>query len=88
MNRATILGGLAALFLAGCLNTADNRELTGAAIGGGVGLLTAAAFDANAGWTVLSALAGATAGTMIARNTRNNQCAYANGDGTYRTGPC
>ena len=31
---------------------------------------------------------GAAAGTLIARNTRTNQCAYSNGDGTYRTVPC
>ncbi len=88
MTRATILGGLAGLMLAGCIDTSDNRELTGAAIGAGVGLIGATVFDANAGWTVLSTLAGAAAGTLIARNTRTNECAYSNGDGTYRTVPC
>ena len=83
-----ILSTAAALGLAGCLDTSDNRELAGAAIGAGVGLAGAALFDANAGWTVISTLAGATAGTLIARNTRTNQCAYANGDGTYRTVAC
>lgn len=88
MTRATILGGLAGLMLAGCLDTTDNRELTGAAIGAGVGLIGAAAFDVSTGWIVASTLAGAAAGTLIARNTRTNQCAYSNGDGTYRTVPC
>jgi len=88
MARPTILGGLAGLMLAGCIDTTDNREVTGAAIGAGAGLIGAAVFDANAGWTVLSTLAGAAAGTLIARNTRTDQCAYANGDGTYRTVPC
>ena len=88
MTRNTIIGALAGLALAGCIDTSDNRELTGAAIGAGVGLIGAAAFDAKAGWTVLSTLAGAAAGTLIARNTRTNQCAYSNGDGTYRTVPC
>ena len=88
MTRATILGGLAGLMLAGCIDTTDNREVTGAAIGAGAGLIGAAVFDANAGWTVLSTLAGAAAGTLIARNTRTNRCAYSNGDGTYRTVPC
>ncbi|MBC7133840.1 MAG: glucose-6-phosphate isomerase [Roseovarius sp.] len=88
MTRNMIIGAVTGLALAGCIDTSDNREVTGAAIGAGVGLITAAAFDANAGWTVLSTLAGATAGTLIARNTRSNQCAYSNGDGTYRTVPC
>jgi len=88
MTRNTIIGALAGLALAGCMDTSNNREMTGAAIGAGVGLLGAAAFDADAGWTVASTLAGAAAGTLIARNTRTNQCAYANGDGTYRTVRC
>ncbi|GAW33719.1 hypothetical protein RA2_00762 [Roseovarius sp. A-2] len=88
MTRNLILASLASLTLAGCIDTTDNRELTGAALGAGAGLLGAAAFDANAGWTVLSTLAGAAAGTLIARNTRTDQCAYSNGDGTYRTVPC
>ncbi|HAW49129.1 glucose-6-phosphate isomerase [Roseovarius sp. A46] len=88
MTRNTIIGALASLALAGCIDTTDNREVTGAALGAGAGLIGAAAFDANAGWTVLSTLAGAAAGTLIARNTRTNRCAYANGDGTYRTVPC
>lgn len=83
-----ILATAAAFGLAGCLDTSDSREVTGAALGAGAGLIGAAVFDANAGWTVASTLAGAAAGTLIARNTRSNQCAYANGDGTYRTVPC
>lgn len=88
MIRRTITLALVGLTLAGCIDTSDNRELTGAAIGAGVGLIGAAVFDANAGWTVISTLAGAAAGTLIARNTRTGQCAYSNGDGTYRTVPC
>ena len=88
MTRNMIIGALAGLTLAGCIDTTDNREMTGAAIGAGAGLIGALAFDANAGWTVLSTLAGAAAGTLIARNTRTNECAYSNGDGTYRTEPC
>ena len=33
MTRNTIIGALAGLALAGCIDTSDNRELTGAAIG-------------------------------------------------------
>lgn len=88
MTRNLILASLTGLSLAGCIDTRDNRELTGAALGAGAGLIGAAVFDANAGWTVISTLAGAAAGTLIARNTRTNQCAYSNGDGSYRTVPC
>mgnify|MGYP005849408539 CR=1 FL=1 len=82
------ISAAAVLTLAGCYSTYDNREVTGAAIGGAAGLITAAAFDASAGWVVGSTLLGAAAGTLIARNTRTGSCAYSNGDGTYYTAPC
>jgi len=77
-----------ALTLGGCLNANQQRDATGALIGGGLGFLTAKAFDADDGWVVLTTLAGAAAGTVVARNTANNTCAYATGDGRYREGPC
>ncbi len=88
MIRNLTIVTFASLGLAGCINTNDNRELTGAAVGAGAGLVGAAVFDANPGWTVISTLAGAAAGTLVARNTQTDECAYANGDGTYRTVPC
>lgn len=88
MIRNLTIAMFASPGLAGCINTNDNRELTGAAIGAGAGLVGAAVFDANRGWTVISTLAGAAAGTLVARDTRTDECAYANGDGTYRTVPC
>lgn len=88
MTRHLIVASLTSLTLAGCIDTSENRELSGAAIGAGAGLVGAAVFDANPGWTVISTLAGAAAGTLVARNTRTDECAYANGDGTYRTVPC
>ncbi|MEI4233372.1 glucose-6-phosphate isomerase [Roseovarius sp. D22-M7] len=89
MIRNILIASLAGITLAGCGTLPqDNRELTGAAIGAGAGLVGAAVFDANPGWTVISSLAGAAAGTLVARNTRTGECAYANGDGTYRTVPC
>lgn len=75
--------------------TACNRPLTdqektivGGVAGIGAGLLTANAIGANKNWTVISSLAGAAAGILVARNHHTNQCAYSNGDGTYRTAPC
>ena len=48
MIRTLIFASLASLTLAGCdALPQDNRELTGAAIGAGAGLVGAAVFDAN-----------------------------------------
>ena len=88
MNRSFMLASVASLMLAGCMTGVSDREMTGGAVGAVGGALLASAFDADAGWTVVSALAGAAAGTLVARNTARSQCAYANGDGTYRTVPC
>ncbi|WP_417726261.1 glucose-6-phosphate isomerase [Roseovarius sp.] len=88
MKRSLIIASIASLSLSGCMQGVSDREMTGGAIGALGGAAIASAFDVSAGWTVVSALAGAAAGTLIARNTAKNQCAYANGDGTYRTVPC
>lgn len=88
MNRSLILASVTSLALAGCMQGVSDRELVGGAAGAAGGALLASAFDADRGWTVVSALAGAAAGTLVARNTARNQCAYSNGDGTYRTVPC
>lgn len=84
--------GIAALALAGVtacdnLNDTQNSAL-GAAGGAAAGLLLADAFEANDNWTVVSALAGAAAGTLVARNAQTKTCAYARGDGTYYQAPC
>jgi len=85
---AIALACAAALTLAGCLSPYEERQAGGALIGGGLGFLTAKALGAGSGWVVLTTLAGATAGTLVARNTADNSCAYATGDGRYRRGPC
>ena len=78
-----------ALILAGCDDmTPRERTLVGVAGGAATGLILADALDANPEWSIVAALAGAAAGTMVARNTRTQQCAYAHGDGTYYTRPC
>lgn len=79
----------ATLALSGCAGLTPQQQLaTGAVLGAGAGLLTANAFNANPTWTVLTVLAGAAAGTLVAKNNQTGQCAYANGDGTYYTAPC
>lgn len=84
--------GLAAsgvLALAGCAGMSPQaRTVAGVAGGAAAGLITADALDANDDWRLISALAGAAAGTVVARNTRNDTCAYARGDGTYYRAPC
>ncbi|WP_137700000.1 glucose-6-phosphate isomerase [Marimonas lutisalis] len=82
-----IAGSLA---LSACMPMTEQqkRDVGGAVVGGAIGLITAKALDANDEWTVLTTLAGAAAGVMVARNSSNGQCAYSNGDGTYYTAPC
>jgi pectin methylesterase-like acyl-CoA thioesterase len=77
------------LVLAGCAGmTPEGRTAAGLAGGAAAGLITAEALDADDDWRLISALAGAAAGTVVAQNTENNRCAYARGDGTYYTAPC
>ncbi len=80
---------VAALATAACqpLSPQDRSNL-GLVGGAGAGLLLAGAFDANPAWTIGATLAGAAIGTQVARNTQTGQCAYSNGDGTYRVGAC
>jgi len=81
---------VSSIALSGCMemSTAEQNDLGGALAGGAVGLITAKALGANSNWTVLTTLGGAAAGVMVARNSNSGECAYSNGDGTYRTGPC
>ncbi|WP_322865559.1 glucose-6-phosphate isomerase [Aquicoccus sp. G2-2] len=80
---------VAALALAGCVNsTPESRTVAGVAGGAAAGLIAAKALNADKDWTVISALAGAAAGTMVAQNANTGQCAYARGDGTYYRAAC
>lgn len=80
----------ASLGLAGCYNTLtpDQQLAVGALGGAAAGLLAADIVNANSNWTVLAALAGAAAGTVVARNQQTGLCAYARGDGTYYEARC
>jgi integral membrane sensor domain MASE1 len=75
------------LALAGCTTSQQNATIATAG-GGALGALTAAAFTNNPGWIVAGGVAGAAAGALYARNQNTGQCAYSNGDGTYRVAPC
>lgn len=85
------LACVASLALTACMNrplTDQEKTIIGGVAGIGAGLITANAIGANKNWTVLTTLAGAAAGIMVARNHHTNMCAYSNGDGTYRQRPC
>ncbi len=87
---AITLASIAALGTAGCtgMTASDQNALGGGAFGATAGFLTAKALGSNSNWTVIATLAGAAAGTMVARNQSTNDCAYSRGDGTYYSAPC
>ena len=79
---------IGALALSGCMSTSQENQVGGALVGGIAGLAGAKILGANDNWTILATLAGAAAGTMIAQNSKTGECAYADGNGGYTTGPC
>lgn len=84
MSASTVM-----LLLAGCENlTTDQRTAVGLTGGAAAGLITADILGADNDWRLISALAGAAAGTIVAQNTTTANCAYARGDGTYIVAPC
>lgn len=86
--RMTV-AAVALVAVAGCENmTREGRVVAGAAGGAAAGLIAAEAFDADSDWKLISALAGAAAGTVVAQNNARNTCAYARGDGTYYEAAC
>ncbi len=88
-NQSLILVTLFSFSLAACEMTAEEERMTtGAVIGGGLGLVTAKVLGADTDWVIISTLAGAAVGTLVARNTATGQCAYSNGDGTYYQRRC
>ncbi len=89
MKTSLIAAATAAtLALSGC-ETTNNRTIIAGGTGAALGALTAEALADDTAWTVVGALAGAAAGTVVARSLEDQRtCAYAVGDGTYRTAPC
>ena len=85
----TGLAGAAILGLAACQPLTDDERLVAGALGGAAaGLIAAEVLQADDNWRIISALGGAAAGTLVARNTAEERCAYARGDGTYVVRPC
>lgn len=87
--RKMLMGAAAAavLGLAGC-TPAGTNALGGALVGGSLGLITADILSNDPEWLLVGALAGATAGSLVASNQRAGVCAYARGDGTYYRAAC
>jgi osmotically inducible lipoprotein OsmB len=88
MKQSLIAALLAAPLALTACETTNTRTVIAGGTGAALGALTAEALADDDRWTVLGALAGAAAGTMVARNTETQNCAYALGDGTYRVAPC
>lgn len=89
MNRLIPTTILVATFaLAGCQMNQTERNVVGGVAGAAGGLAVASLLGANTNWTILTTVAGAAAGTLLAQNTQTGRCAYARGDGTYYEAPC
>ena len=89
MFRLPALIAAAALTLAGCGNlTPNERAAVGGLTGAAAGIVAADAFGLDRNWTVVSALGGAAAGVLVARNTATGACAYSDGRGGYYQGRC
>lgn len=85
----TLAAGAMLLTFAACDNMSpEGRTVAGATGGAAAGLITAEALGAGSNWRLISALAGASVGTVVAQNTQTGKCAYARGDGTYYQAPC
>ena len=83
------LAGASLFFVQACENlTAEQRTVVGATGGAAAGLITADLLDADDDWRLISALAGAATGVIVAQNDATQQCAYARGDGTYVVAAC
>jgi osmotically inducible lipoprotein OsmB len=86
--RKPAIALIAALGLSACMSTTEQQQVLGGVIGGAAGVAGASLLDLGDGWVTVAGVAGATAGTIIARNRAQNQCAYADGRGGYTRGPC
>ena len=90
MTRIRFAPVLAALLLLPACEgmSPESRTVAGVAGGAAAGLILADALKADRDWRIIAALGGAAAGTIVAQNTNNRDCAYARGDGTYYVAPC
>ncbi len=88
--RKLVLIAMAAgsLALAGCQTDRQDRQLSGALIGGGAGALIGGLATGSGTGALIGAGVGALAGTVIADATRPGYCRYYTRSGSYRTRRC
>jgi hypothetical protein len=82
---AMAVGSLA---LAGCQTARQDRQLSGALIGGGTGALIGGLASNSVGGALVGGAIGAVAGTVIADATRPGYCRYYTSRGHYRVRRC
>lgn len=90
MRKLVLIAALTAgsLALAGCETARQDRQLSGALIGGGTGALIGGLASGSAGGALVGGAIGAVAGTVIADATRPGYCRYYTDGGRYRTRRC
>jgi len=76
-----------ALALAGCQTDRQDRQLSGALIGGGAGAIIGGVTGGGTG-ALIGGAVGAAAGTIIADATRPGQCGYRTRSGKVRWTRC
>ena len=90
MRKTTLaVSAIALMALSACDGmTQQERMIVGGLAGATLGVVTATVLQADRNWTIIAALAGATAGTLVARNAATGECAFARGDGRYDIRRC
>ena len=81
----TLVAG--SIALAGCQTAREDRQLSGALIGGGAGAIIGGVTGGGTG-ALIGGAVGAVAGTVIADATRPGYCRYYTRSGRYRTDRC
>jgi hypothetical protein len=75
-NHKMLIVIAVALTLAGCQTARQDRQLSGALLGGGAGALIGGLAGRSAGAALAGGVIGAAAGTIIADVTRPGWCYY------------
>jgi hypothetical protein len=88
--RKVMLISLAAstLALAGCQTARQDRQASGALVGGGTGALIGGLASHSVGGALVGGAIGALAGVVIADATRPQSCAYRTRSGRIRYYRC
>ena len=80
---------LASVMMSACGKmTPDEQTVAGVTGEATAGIITAEALEADKNWRLITALSGASVGTLVAKNQATNRCAFSRGDETYSIAPC